>query len=380
MQKEINWNGYRAEFPATGEYIYLNSAAISPMSTRVKAAIDEVNDLFLYKGLMAEEQVSGRVVEIRKSAAGLIGASPAEIAFTRNTTHGVLLAANGIRWKTGDNVVMPAIEFPANVYPWMGLTRSGVELRMVEPDEGVVTAEMLIDVCDKRTRAVTASLVQFSTGHRIDCEELGTFCRNKGIYLHIDAIQALGALKVDVKRCGIDFLSCGGHKFMLATPGIGIFYCRAELLEAIDIAYPGWTGVVNSRDYLNYDFTYRDDAARFEEGSCNFQGIYGLGASIDRFLEIGVERTEDRILHLTGMLASGLEKRGYTVTSPFDKGERSGIICFTHPRMKSEDIQRRLDARSVTCSLREGAVRLSAHIYNVEEDIEGFFEKLEVGS
>jgi selenocysteine lyase/cysteine desulfurase len=377
---KINWDGFRTEFPATKELLYLNSAAISPMSTRVRAAIDEVNDLFVRKGILAEEEVCARVAAIRESAARLIGAYPGEIAFTRNTTHGVLLAANGIRWKAGDNVVMPSIEFPANVYPWMGLFEKGVELRMVEPDDGVVTAEMLIDVCDRKTRAVTASLVQFSTGHRIDCEELGRYCRNRGIFLNIDAIQALGALKIDVKRCGIDFLSCGGHKFMLATPGIGIFYCRAELIDTIDVAYPGWTGVVNSRDFLNYDLTWRGDAARFEEGSSNFQGIYGLGASIDRFLEIGPEITEERILFLTGLLAEGLEKRGYTVTSPFGEGERSGIICFTHPRMKSADIHGRLAARSVACSLREGAVRLSPHIYNVEEDIERFFEKLEAGS
>lgn len=378
LSKGIDWEKYRAEFPAAENYIYFNHAAVSPMSTRVRKAVDTVSDMFLREGMLCEQKVFDRAMEVRAAAAELIGASPGEIAFTRNTTQGVLLAANGINMKPGDNVVMPAIEFPANVYPWMGLTRKGVELRMVEPDEGKVTAEMLSDVCDKNTRAVTVSYAQFSNGYRIDCEELGSFCRSKGIFLHVDSIQALGAIDIDVKRENIDFLSCGGHKWMLSMPGIGIFYCRKELISQLELSNPGWTGVINKDDYLDYEFTYRDDAARFEEGAPNFQGIFALGAAIDCFLEIGLPRVEERIMELTGLLASGLEERGYLVTSPFEKGERSGIICFTHPEKDSTVIHRSLSDRKVVCSLREGAVRLSPHFYNDETEIERLFKMLEV--
>ncbi|MBN1163147.1 MAG: aminotransferase class V-fold PLP-dependent enzyme, partial [Candidatus Krumholzibacteriota bacterium] len=272
-REECNWEYYRAEFPVTENYIYFNHAAVSPLSTRVSKAVAGVSEYFLREGILCLEKVTGRISEVRQAAAEFIGAQSEEIAFIRNTTQGVLLAANGIRWNLGDNVVMPAIEFPANVYPWMGLTSRGIELRMVEPEEGRVSADMLMDVCDDRTRVITVSLVQFSTGYRIDLEKLGRFCREKGIYLFVDAIQALGALEVSVKKWQIDFLSAGGQKWLLAAPGIGIYYCRRELLEELDIPNPGWTGVIDPEEFLDYNYTYRRDATRFEEGCHNFHGL-----------------------------------------------------------------------------------------------------------
>ncbi len=362
------WKEVREEFPIAQDTVYLNHAAISPLSSTARESLDGLSDILGRKGMLAEEEIFGRIAVIRRSAAELIGASPAEIAFVKNTTQGVLIAAGGIRWKEGDNVVMPAIEFPANVYPWMGLWPRGVELRMVEPDEGSVTAEMLEDVCDRRTRAVTVSWVQFSTGQRTDLEELGEFCRGRGIYLHVDAIQGLGALDIDVRRAKIDFLSAGGHKWMLALPGTGIFYCRRELLDELDVPNPGWTGVVNPRDFLDYDFTYRDEASRFEEGSLNLHGIYALGVSIDRLLRLGPGAVERRIMSLTGRLADGLGGSGFDVRSPLGDGERSGIICFGREGEDARDIFARLTDGGVVCSLRENAVRLSPHMYNTEDE------------
>lgn len=364
------WKSVREEFPVTAEYVYFNHAAVSPLSLRTRAALDALSDLLARKGILAEDEVIAAVERIRANAARLIGAAPGEIAFIKNTTQGVLLAAGAIRWREGDNVVMPALEFPANVYPWMGLRRRGVELRLVEPQGGVVTADMLTDVCDGRTRAVTVSWVQFSTGQRIDLEELGGFCRGRGIYLHVDAIQGLGALALDVGRCRIDFLSAGSHKWLLAPPGTGIFYCRGGLYDELDVPNPGWTGVVDPRDFLDYRFEYRRDAARFEEGSLNLHGISALGVSIDRLLEIGPQRVEERILELTGRLAAGLGERGFAVTSPLGDGERSGILCFEHREIAAQRLFERLQAAGVLCSLREGAVRLSPHMYNTEDECE----------
>jgi cysteine desulfurase/selenocysteine lyase len=362
------WDGVKEEFPVKDHLVYFNHAAVSPLSSTTKDSLDALSGLLCSKGLLAEEEIFGRVADVRSSAASLIGAGADEIAFVKNTTQGVLIAAGGIRWNEGDNVVMPAIEFPANVYPWMGLWRRGVELRMVEPDGGTVTAEMLADVCDARTRAVTVSWVQFSSGHRIDVAELGDFCRGRGIYLHVDAIQGLGALEMDVRGSKIDFLSAGGHKWMLALPGTGIFYCRRELLGELDVPNPGWTGVVDHRNFLDYDFRYRDEASRFEEGSLNLHGIYALGVSIDRIAGIGGAAVERRILELTGYVASGLEREGFRIKSPFGEGERSGIISFDSEEGDMQEIYDRLVGAGITCSLREDAVRLSPHMYNTFEE------------
>jgi len=367
------WKDIRDEFAVSDDIVYFNHAAVSPLSVTTRGSLDRLSGM-LGGGVLAEEDIFARVADVRRGAARLIGAGADEIAFVKNTTHGVQIASGGIRWKNGDNVVMPSIEFPSNVYPWMGLWRMGVELRMVEPDDGLVTVDMLADVCDTRTRAITVSSVQFSTGHRIDLDELGDFCRNKGIFLNVDAIQGLGALQLDVRRSKIDFLSAGGHKWMLALPGVGIFYCRKELFDEIDIWNPGWTGVVNPGDFLDYDFTYRNEAERFEEGSPNLHGIFALGVSIDRILNLGPETVEKRILSLTGLLAEGLMRNGLSVKSPLGEGEKSGIMCFGSDKEDAQSIFERLRKAGIICSLRENAVRLSPHMYNTEEECERVLE------
>jgi cysteine desulfurase/selenocysteine lyase len=373
---EIDWGRYRREFPAAKHYIYFNHAAVSPLSTRVLAAMNAVESGFLAKGVLCEEAVFGMLDAARKGAARLVGARPAEIAFIKNTTQGVLLAAGGIRWKRGDNVVMPSIEFPANAYPWIALGKRGVRTVFVKPRGGRITAEMLAAACTARTRCVTVSAVQFSNGFRIDLAALGSFCRGRGIYLHVDGIQSLGMLRCDVRSMKIDFLSAGGHKWLLGPVGTGFFYCRGELLDEIDVWNPGWLGVRRPRSYLDYDPTPQTDARRFEEGSYNLYGIAGLGASIERFLEIGPARIERRILHITDLLEQGLRALGCEVRSPRGKRERSGILCFKHPAAPSEKLFERLMAARAVVSLREGAIRLSPHFYNTEAEAERLLDLL----
>jgi cysteine desulfurase / selenocysteine lyase len=364
----IDWDRYRKEFPAAKRYVYFNHAAVSPLSIPVLEAMNAVSSGFLKKGILCEEHVFGTVESARKSAARLIGARSDEIAFVKNTTQGVLLAANGIRWKRGDNLVMPSIEFPANVFPWLGLEKRGVRIVYVKPRDGRITAEMLADACTARTRCVTVSSVQFSNGYRVDLAKLGRLCRERGIFLHVDAIQSLGMLRCDVRAMKIDFLSTGGHKWLLGPVGTGFFYCRRPLLDELDVSNPGWRGVKNPWSFFDHDPTPRPDAARFEEGTLNLYGIVGLGASLDRFLEIGTANVERRILALTDTLEEGLRSRGYRIASPRESGERSGILCFSHPKKKAEALYEKLGAARVVVSLRMGAIRLAPHFYNTEKE------------
>jgi selenocysteine lyase/cysteine desulfurase len=271
---------------------------------------------------------------------------------------------------------MPSIEFPANVYPWLALEKRGVRIVSVKPRKGRVSAEMLIAACTARTRCVTASFVQFSNGYRIDVGALGRYCRNRGILLHIDGIQSLGMLRCDVQAMKIDLLSTGGHKWLLGPAGTGFFYCRRGLLDEMDIWNPGWLGVKNPWSFFRHDPTPRRDSRRFEEGTLNLYGIAGLGASIERFLEIDMAQVEKRILWITDSLEEGLRSRGYRVKSPREAGERSGILCFSRAGVDAAEIQRRLSSARVVTSLRAGAIRLAPHFYNTREEAERVLELL----
>ena len=372
----IDWSRYRAQFPVTKRAIYFNHAAVSPLSEPVARAMNDIAESFLKEGILCEERVFGRVDEVRGAIARFVGARKEEIAFAKNTTQAVLMAAHGIRWKRGDNLVMPSIEFPANVYPWLALEKRGVRVKMIAPRDGRITVDMIAGACTARTRAVTISSVQFSNGFRADVAALGSFCRDRGIYFHVDGIQSLGMLRCDVRTMKIDFLSAGGHKWLLGPTGSGFFYCRRELIGELDMWNPGWLGVVDARNYLHFDPTYRDDAKRWEEGSLNLYGISGLGATIERFLEIGMANVERRILGLTDLLEEGLRERGYRITSARGARERSGIICFDRPKEDAAEIYRKLCDGGVVASLREGAIRLAPHFYNDEGEVERVLDLL----
>jgi cysteine desulfurase/selenocysteine lyase len=369
----------RELFPITKELVYLNSASITPLSLPVKEAIEEcLQDQLRYGDRKYEDEWSVRLKDVRRKVAKLIGASSDEIAILRNTVEGLSAAASGLDWKGGDNVVTNNLEHPANMYPWMNLEdRFGVEVRIVPARSGRVITEDLFAATDDRTKVITVSFVEFSNGFRNDLEAIGNFCREKGIYLVMDAIQGLGALELDVKRLGVDFLSAGAHKWLLGPVGIGCFYCRKELLDKVWLTHPGHLSVVAPGDAtLAYGFILRPGAERFEGGANNFLGIYGFNASLDIIEQAGVENIEKHVLRLTDLLVSRLQDKGYRILSSLDSKERSGIISFTHTKYDpAQLVQRLLDAKIVV-ALREGGIRTAVHLYNNEEDIERLSEAL----
>ena len=165
---------YRNLFPITRESHYLNHAAVSPTSTRVRdAAQDWLSDL-VHHGMANIVDWIRRERETRASAARILGACVDEIAFIRSTSHGLSTFAEGIDWKPGDEVaVCTALEFPANVYPWMHLESRGVVVRPIDETEGGVVAEAVAKALGPRTRVVSVSSVEFATGVATDLEAIG---------------------------------------------------------------------------------------------------------------------------------------------------------------------------------------------------------------
>ena len=232
--RNVSFENVRDEFPIKRERVYLNNASIGPCSRRVTAAVTE---------FLSEVQMRGRrnypnwcryVDETaRARAARLIGAEPSEIAWVPNTTQGICLVANGLEWRNGDNVIIADIEYPSNVYPWMNLKDRGVEVRWIEASDGRIETSAIEKLIDRRTRLISLSSVQFANGFRLDLDGLCELRDKHGVLVHLDAIQHLGALAMDVSAHPVDFLSAGGHKWLLGPIGSGIFYCRSGSLEQL---------------------------------------------------------------------------------------------------------------------------------------------------
>lgn len=366
----------RERFPVTRNYNFQNHAGVAPISRPAAEAMirctEEIRDTAGVRSAFYKH-----AEHIRKLGAQLINATPEEIAFVKNTTEGIGWVANGLNWKKGDNVVTTNVEFPANIYPWMGLSERGVQLKMVPEENGRVPVERLAEAIDSNTRVVTVSAIQYASGFRTDLESLGRICKEKGVLFCVDAIQALGAFPVDVRAMNIDFLAADGHKWLCGPEGCGFFYCHSSLIGHLKPVMAGWLCMKDALNFGDYRFDYQDSARKFDTGSYNLVGIYGLGGSLQMLLEIGIERISSHILMLTDRLVRGLRDKGYRIVSSRRPGEASGIVAFTSDLHDHDRVRSHLEQEHrLVIACREGRLRSSPHLYNTAAEIDQLVDLL----
>lgn len=367
----------RSLFPVTEKYIYLNHSAVCPLSTRVRDAMNGLVEDVTTNGNVNYKYWLQTYEQTRESAAQLVNARGHEIAFMRNTSDAISAVANGIEWRKGDNVVSCNVEFPANVYPWMRLCEErGIHLKFADEREGRIDPDELLSKVDDRTRVLTISWVQFASGFRSDLARIGRFCRERGIIFVVDAIQGLGGLKLDVELDYVDAFAADAHKYLLGPEGIALLFVSDRVIDRIKPTVVGWTSVKNYDKHLDYDLNYRDGALRFECGTLNSAGVYGLGAAINLFLEVGPAEVEGYLLGLSDYLAGRLTSKGYSVVGSRLPGESSGVVTCTHEQYSPRELYRLLRAKNIITASRANRLRISPHFYNTRDEIDVLIEAL----
>ena len=371
------------QFPILRHMDFFNHAGVAPISGAAGKALRRYADQAesaAYCGSAWYQQAK----QIKSLTANFIGAAgPDEIAFVANTSTGLNMVARGLDWRSGDQVVITNVEYPANRYPWQDLERLGVELIQVRQQaDGRVAIEDILAAISDRTRVVAISHVQYGSGFKVDLVPISQAVHRVGGYLCVDAIQSVGVMKVDVDAMGIDFLAADGHKWLLSPEGCGIFYCRHELIDVLHPAVVGWMNMVDSSNYGDYRFEFEPTAKRFEPGSYNIPGILALGASLKLLQEIGIEQIWSQVEQLTARLCQGLQDKQYRVFSPRHDGQRSGIVVFDPPEQQGRAtpsvgaIVAALAARDIIIVVREGRLRASPHFYNTAEQIDALVDAL----
>ncbi|MFC1824708.1 aminotransferase class V-fold PLP-dependent enzyme [Thermodesulfobacteriota bacterium] len=366
-----NFDAYRADFPITADFTFMNNASISSPSTRVVEAVASLFNEFSRKGLECYSKWVERVAEVRQLFAGLVQCSAEEIAFVPNTSEGLGMIATGLAWKKGDVILIPEPEFPANVYPWLNLERQGVKVRFIKRNGGRFGIAEVDRAMESGTRLISVSSVDFLGGFRCDLEALGDYCRRKGLLFCVDAVQSLGLIPMDVKKSGIHFMAAGSHKWLLSSVGSGILYISREVNDRVHPNLVGWRSVNNEEDFLKQNFDLKPNAHRFETGSMNLPGIYALGAAVELLMEVGVEKIYPYVLELNKILYDYLKKRNINVVTPMGKNERSGIMTFV-PASRPKEFARFLTENQVMYTSRGGTIRLSPHFYNNVDDVNAF--------
>jgi cysteine desulfurase / selenocysteine lyase len=364
----------REQFPVTRKWAWFNHATFGPPPRVFVDTVSAFSETMAAGDLPEGYGLFGEAVErVRAKAARFVNGDPEDVAFLKSTAEGIAVVALGLDWKPGDQVIAYDQAFPADVYPWMNLAERGVELRLVG-DRG----RQRFDAADvealmtPRTRVVCLELVNFNSGFRAPIEKIAALCRERGAWLVVDATQAAGALRIDVRELGCDVLVAHGYKFLMSGWGTAISYFAPHVRQALGVPEPGWKSVQEIRNVtslVDYKLDFAREARRWEPGLSDMTSIFGLEAVIDLLEELGTDLVEDRVLSYAGEVGDALEERGWQLVSSRQKGERSGILSVNRKGVDTGKVQEELRRRNVACAVREGRMRVSVHCYNDGSDL-----------
>jgi len=362
----------RSLFPITNRAIYLNHAAVSPLPIPTVEAIDSQlkdvrdNGSINFRSWIAVKE------RARSLLAELLGARPEQVAFMRNTSDSLSTVANGLDWRTGQNVVTFRREFPANIYPWLRLRDIfGVEVRMCEERNGRVDMEELENLVDENTRVIAISHVQFASGFRANLERLGRIARKRDALLVVDVIQSLGVLPLNVEAELVDVAAGASHKWLLGPEGVGYLYLSDRARERLQPTLVGWTSVPNPEDYNNFDQEWNTGTLAWETGTGPTALIHGLNASLELLKANGTEAIAAYLETLTDYLCQNLSSRNYRVISTRDLGQKSQIVCIQHRGGASAmHLYSQLKSNNIITAPRGDRLRIAPHIYNSFDEID----------
>lgn len=373
MNREI-----RGLFPATSNYTYLNSAAVSPMpTTAVEAVLSQLRDVSGHGSEHYQDWLATKN-RARSLIAEMLHVLPEDVAFMRNTSDGFAAVANGLDWNAGDNIVSFAGEFPANFYPWrMVRDRFGVELRLVQEQNGRIDLDELIGLIDKNTRIVALSAIQFASGFKADLEKVGRAARAAGALFAVDIIQGFGAMGFNLPAQYIDIASGASHKWLCSPEGCGILYLSGRARESIAPTFVGWISVETPWDFEDREQPYKPNTLALESGTGTSSLFYGLEQSLKLLNETGLEEIDRYLLGLSDYLCDLLAGKDYEIISSRAPGEKSAIVCIKHRgRLHCNEIFEILRRENIIVSPRGDRLRIAPHFYNNIDDIERLVEAL----
>ena len=367
------------EFPVARQKIFLAHGGVCALPRRVAQAMCDCATQGMFGD--QEEFVPQRITGARQAGARLLNCQPDEVALVGPTSLGLSFVAAGLGFRRGDNILIYHDDYPSNVYPWMALAKSGVQVRLLNTRGlGVIRAKDVMGQVDENTRLVALASCHFTSGFRLEHAVIGKYLRERGILFCLDAIQTLGAFPTTVEH--VDFLAADAHKWLLGPCGAGIFYVRRELQEKLNPPIYGWHNVKNPNFVAQEQIEFRSGASKYEAGTHNLIGLVGQVAAMEMALEIGVENIAAELLRKRAWLVPALQAKGFTVLNADAKPENAGgIVSFFQPGKDLAALHKKLAEAGVITSLRgdrkgQNYIRLSPHFYNTDAELHRALEFL----
>ena len=366
-------------FPRLAYPTYLNHAAISPINRRVTEAVNRLMDDYARRGVHAWPEGNAIRDRLREKLARLIQARPTDLALIQNTTHGLSLVANEYPWQKGDRLVLCRSEFPGNIVPWLNAAaRFELEVLWLDPSDIILRTQAFSDAMAQGPRLLAISWVQFQSGLTQDLAQLSALRSEFGVHIALDAIQGLGPLRMKLDEHPLDFVICGGHKWLLSPEGTGFLYVHPERIVTMRPSMVGWLSqedpvsfLFKGSGYVDYEKPVRQETGRYEWATMNSLGYAGMEASIDLYLEVGAETISKTVTDLAGYCRNGLIERGY---QPVTEHCHAGITSIPLPSEQLRARFKQLDDAGIVVSTPDGHLRCSAHFYNDRNDIDRYLD------
>jgi selenocysteine lyase/cysteine desulfurase len=331
-------------------------------------------EIMEYQGSDAYDTVLEPLLEqIPAKLSKLLNCAPDEVTYVESTSMGLNMLAQSMPLQAGQNVLLCDLEFPANVYPWLNLTSKGIQTRFVSNKNGGLSIDELDKMRDENSRVVALSAIQFFSGRLEQIKDIGSYCREQGLWLVVDAMQAVGVSLIDMDTMGIHALVAGGQKAVLGTSGQGFMVIRRTLLEQLSPIFVGAVSVEGWDAWLNYDMKPRSGASRFRMGTSNIVGLAALDAGLDLLLHLDPASIYEWVQTLSAAAMDDLSARGYSIVTPQERGHFANIVTFAVDS----------DPGGLAAKLREAGVilrshmdrdgnpflRISTHAYNTVDDV-----------
>ncbi len=361
-------------FSLDEQLIYLNHAGVAPLPHSTAEAIQYFAQESMQSGAKHYLQWEQTEAELRERLKTLLNApSIEEIALLKSTSEALSVVAHGLDWQRGDNVIITNLEFPSNRVVWESLQPQGVEIRQAKVYDADTPEAALFELVNEKTRLISVSSVQYACGLRMDLQKIGKFCQKNNILFCVDAIQSLGALQVDVQKIHVDFLMADGHKWLLGPEGLAVFYCKAEKRDLLQLRQFGWHMVEDYKNFNTTEWEMAKTARRFECGSPNMLGVYGLNASVKLLLKQGISEIEQKVLDNTAFLLQQLNAHD-TIEVLSEQQAYAGIVVFHPVQTDTNALFQHLYQQDIICAPRGGGIRFSPHFYTPRAQLEKALE------
>jgi selenocysteine lyase/cysteine desulfurase len=366
---------YRSEFADFGSVSYMDVAYQGPLPLAAARAAQEALEWKKLPHLVPEGVYFDLPDRVREKIARLIGADPNQIAITSGASGGMAAVATGIDWKPGDEVLIARGEFPSHFSSWLPLELAGrLRMKVFAPKGRFVSADDYIQHIGPRTRLVSASLVRFDDGARLDASRVAKACHAAGAALLLDMSQCAGALPLDIGELGADFAVSSGYKWLLGPYGTGFFWIANEWIERLQIGSLYFMALEGARNFSSFAMENLRPVAgarRWDSPeTASFTNLSALDASLDLILKVGVDAIARHNGLLVKEMIDRLPRETYVLASPAESERRGPYVCFAgrSPGETAKLFGKLRDA-GVIVSLRENALRVSPYLYNSSDDI-----------